>query len=330
MQFCGRKSNSSLCFQLYFLSQSDQPAMLSILIPIYNFDVRPLATALELQCRAADTEFEILCFDDGSQENFKQLHRPFFEKKTGNIVYCELPQNLGRSAIRNALGRAARFPWLLFMDCDSFVVRDDYIEKYLAHLQTGSLLYGGRCYAPDPPADLALFFHWKYGRNREQSAPERRSQSPYHSFMTNNFLIPREIFLDILFDESLKQYGHEDTLFGLELAARHIPILHIDNPLEHIGLEPVDIFLEKTKQGLENLYTLWREGKPVQTRLLDFYLKMRKWKLALPLSTFFIFFKKRMETQLRSSSPSLKLFDLYKLGCLLEMESDGSARLISR
>ncbi|MBK9012976.1 MAG: hypothetical protein IPM82_02230 [Saprospiraceae bacterium] len=66
--------------------------------------------------------------------------------------------------------------------------------------------------------------------------------------MTNNFLIPRQLFLEIQFDETLRQYGHEDTLFGMELARRQVPIVHIDNPLEHIGLEPVDVFLRKTEQ----------------------------------------------------------------------------------
>lgn len=289
--------------------------MLSILIPVFNFDVRLLVTELYRQCESCGLEFEIICFDDGSEEEFKQIHRAFFGE--GNrATYLELLQNLGRSAIRNALGKAARFPWLLFMDCDSRVVRSDFIQKYLACLQPGMLVYGGRCYAPEPPADPALFFHWHYGQNREQTTPQQRMQSPYHSFMTNNFLIPRDLFLEILFDESLRQYGHEDTLFGLELLRRGVSILHIDNPLEHAGLETVDVFLKKTRQGLENLNALWRQGKPIETRLLAVFVKMKKWGLAPLLRWSFLLFKKMIEGQLRSKSPNLKLFDFYKLGSL--------------
>ena len=43
-----------------------------------------------------------------------------------NVIYRELPQNLGRSKIRNVLGKAAKFDYLLFLDCDSKVVSDNY------------------------------------------------------------------------------------------------------------------------------------------------------------------------------------------------------------
>jgi glycosyltransferase involved in cell wall biosynthesis len=288
--------------------------MLSILIPIYNFDVRQLAEDLHGQCESAGIAFEIVCFDDGSGENFKEKNREL--SRFNNLIYKELPQNLGRSAIRNALGRAARFPWLLFMDCDSKVVSPDFIQKYLNSIQPGSLVYGGRCYSPTPPADPALYFHWHYGTFRESMTAQQRKSSPWHHFMTNNFLIPRDLLLAILFDETLRQYGHEDTLFGMELARRHVPIIHIDNPLEHIGLEPVDVFLKKTEQGIENLYLLWRQGKPIETRLLLFFLKCKKWRLVSPLRLAFLFCKKLMVKQLRSGSPSLSVFDFYKLGYL--------------
>lgn len=286
--------------------------MISILIPIFNFDIRPLAVELYRQCESCRVEFELVCFDDGSATQFKVLNRELeaFEK----LTYRELPENLGRSAVRNALGRAARFPWLLFMDCDSRVLRSDYIAKYLGNLQADSLLYGGRSYSPAPPEESALFFHWLYGRCREQRPPRWRMQSPYHSFMTNNFLIPRDLFLEIRFDESLRQYGHEDTLFGLELERRHIPILHIDNPLEHIGLEPAAVFLKKTRQGLENLHRLWQQGKPIETRLLTVFLKIKKWKLAPLLRLAFSLSEKWVERLLMSDAPNLRLFDFYKLG----------------
>ena len=284
---------------------------ISILIPVYNFDIRPLVSELHRQCEKLAASFEIICFDDGSDMDFKEKNREVSKFK--NLVYRELPQNIGRSAIRNELGLAARFPWLLLMDCDSRVVGENFIQNYHDHLQAGSLLYGGRCYSLEPPVDPALFFHWHYGTQREQTTAEQRSLSPWHSFMTNNFLIPRDLFLSILFDESLKQYGHEDTLFGMELARLQIPVLHIDNPLEHIGLEPVEVFLKKTGQGLENLLLLWRQGKPIETRLLKVFLNCRRLGLTLPLGWFFVISKKWMVQRLKSESPDLRVFDLYKL-----------------
>ncbi len=291
------------------------PSSVSILIPIYNFDVRPLVNDLHGQCEAAGIGYEILCLDDGSTPDFKQKNKEIWKRP--NVIYREMPQNLGRSAIRNALGKAARFEFLLFMDCDSRVVSPLFIQDYLYHAAPDYLLYGGRCYADQPPADSALLFHWYYGRQREQSTAAARSRSPYHSFMTNNFLVPKAIFLDIQFDETLLQYGHEDTLFGMELAVRQVPILHIDNPLEHIGLESVSSFLRKTEQGIENLVQLNRAGKRIETKLLKTQASVEKWGLALPIKWAFSIFKTLMVRQLNSVKPRLWLFDFYKLGMIL-------------
>jgi glycosyltransferase involved in cell wall biosynthesis len=280
-----------------------KPQMLSILIPIFNFDIRPLVADLHGQCEASGIGYEIICFDDGSTPKFKQMNQEIW--KLPNVIYRDMPQNLGRSAIRNALGKAARFDYLLFMDCDSKVVSNDFVKKYAGFTRIGfntwiprdesalasledsteasprpgvpnALVYGGRCYDKTPPNDASLYFHWYYGRHREQTNAAERSRSPYHGFMTNNFMVPKSIFLDILFDESLRQYGHEDTLFGLELMKRNVPILHIDNPLEHIGLESVEVFLRKTDKGIENLAFLYEQGKPIQTKLLKSWQRIHE------------------------------------------------------
>ncbi len=286
--------------------------MLSILIPIYNYDVRQLVADLHGQCLAAGKDFEFVCFDDGSLDHFKEENREIagFE----HVNYRELPQNLGRSAIRNVLGKAASMPYLLFMDCDNRVVSPDFIQKHLAQIQPGAVVYGGSSYSPAPPAESSFYLHWYYGANREQLELEQRKNKPYHSFKTNNFIVPKDIFLSIGFDESLRQYGHEDTLFGIELAKHGIPIFHIDNPLEHIGLEPVDVFLKKTKQGLENLAILWKAGKPVETKLLAMYQPLHRLGFGGLLAWLFSKTEDRLLKNLKSPRPSLRLFDLYKLG----------------
>lgn len=286
-------------------------ALLSILIPIFDFDVRPLVAGLHMQCTAAGLAFEILCFDDGSQAGFKKNHRGLAAME--GVEYREMPANLGRSGIRNALGKAARYEWLLFLDCDSGLVGPHYVQYYLDHLAPGTLVYGGRCYADAPPADPRLFFHWKYGRQREQTSAAQREAAPWHSFMTNNFLVPKQVFLEVLFDEALRQYGHEDTLFGLELAKRQVAIRHIDNPLEHLGLEPAATFLHKTRQGLQNLHALWRRGTPIDTRLLRAFEKCRSLRLAGPLGLAFPLFQPLFLRHLTGSSPNLAIFDFYKL-----------------
>lgn len=224
-----------------------------------------------------------------------------------------MPKNLGRSVIRNVLGKAAKYPYLLFMDCDSKVVSNDYIEKYMAQLQPGSLLYGGRCYNNQAPKEKQYLLHWKYGKNREESSAKERFTHPWHSFMTNNFVVPRNIFLNTLFDEGLKQYGHEDTIFGLELKKQNTKIIHLDNPLEHIGLESSQVFIKKSEQALENLYFLHQKNPLMETKLLNLFSSLKRKKIIPQIGKQYYFLSPFIIKQLHSKFPSLKLFDFYKL-----------------
>lgn len=286
--------------------------MLSILIPIYNFDIVPLVRILHEQCLESKVPFEILCFDDGSKLKHKEMNWEL--QQINHVKYVELPKNVGRSAIRNLLGKAAKYDYLLFMDCDSQVNEMDYIKTYLQNIKPNALLFGGRTYDRIQPLEHAFHFHWWYGIRREQSTARQRTSAPWHSFMTNNFLIPRAIFLQILFDENLTQYGHEDTLFGLELKQRNIPIIHLDNPLEHTGLEPVDKFLEKTQKAIANLYYLHQKYPFIETRLLKFYKKCERFGFKKPILYFYLKLQPFLYRYLRGKRPNLLYFDFYKLG----------------
>ncbi len=81
--------------------------MLSILIPVYNFDIRKLVVDLHFCCTSENIKFEIICFDDGSERAFKEINAEL--KHLSNCTYTELPQNIGRSAIRNKLAQNANY-----------------------------------------------------------------------------------------------------------------------------------------------------------------------------------------------------------------------------
>jgi glycosyltransferase involved in cell wall biosynthesis len=91
--------------------------MLSILIPVYNFDVTNFVTDLHTLCKQEKITFEIILFDDASNEDFKNKNRLL--QKLPFVTYQELTQNIGRSAIRNKLAEAANYDFLMFVDCDS-------------------------------------------------------------------------------------------------------------------------------------------------------------------------------------------------------------------
>ncbi|MCB0597314.1 MAG: glycosyltransferase [Phaeodactylibacter sp.] len=290
--------------------------MLSILIPVYNFDVRVLIKELHRQALGLPLPAEIICFDDCSEEPWKTLNREV--ALLSSVQYKEWPENLGRSRIRNVLADAARGSHLLFLDCDSEAPDEAYLQRYVEALEPESVLYGGRIYREAPPGDPKLLLHWRYGSQREQMPPARRRKHPYHHFMTNNFLIPSSVFQEIRFDERLTRYGHEDTLFGMELRRRKVPVRHLDNPLFHIGLEHASTFLQKTREGVRNLAFLYRSGTGIETRLTAFYEKLNRAGLAAPAKGALAALRPWLLRNLLSGRPRLFLFDLYKLSLLLE------------
>jgi glycosyltransferase involved in cell wall biosynthesis len=293
--------------------------MLSILIPVYNFDVTTLVNDLHKQASAAGIVFEIRCYDDCSYAAFKELNAT--TSQHSSVEYIELPENFGRSKIRNRLADDARYEQLLFMDCDSQVENDQFIQNYLDHANSTGLVYGGRSYAPQAPDDEKLYLRWFYGVQREVVSAATRSNKPYHSFMTNNFLIPKAIYQAIKLNEDLKGYGHEDTLFGKELQRKNIPIQHIDNPLRHIGLEEAREFLRKTKEGLKNLlFLINREEIGKEVKICRYFARGKKLGVNKTLLKSFDRHEYKIEQNLLSATPNLKRFDYYKLANLIRLD----------
>lgn len=266
--------------------------------------------------------FEIIVLDDCSSSLLRDQN-----KDVGNLPgvrFCELDKNIGRSRIRNLLAEMARFDNLLFMDCDSEVPADNYIDCYLPYCNKEMVVCGGRTYRPDPPEEPEYLLRWLYGISKEQIADTIRNSNPYRSFMTNNFLIAKTILMQIQFDESIIQYGHEDTLFGLELKKRGVIVKHINNPLIHIGLEISREFLRKTAEGVENLLTLLYDGKINRSdikdiRLLKAYERISMVRLVGVYLFFYNLISSAVMRNLLGSNPSIFTFDLYKLSLVSQL-----------
>lgn len=290
--------------------------MLSILIPIYNFDCRRLVKDLVAQAMKLEEAVEIICLDDCSTEAFATLNQEI-SLYASFVQYDYLHQNIGRAKIRNVLAQKAIFPYLLFMDCDSAVREDNFLKKYIANCRANTVVCGGRSYLETPPKN-AFRLHWEVGRKREQLSAAKRNEMPYHQFMTNNFLAPKTIFDRLQFNEEITQYGHEDTLFGLALKQLNINILHIDNSLLHIGLETTATFLMKTEQAVENLAMLVQKGKPIETTLLRAFWQLKRWRLLALFHWLFQRFAIAIRRKLYCVPPSLRAYDLYKLGKFVE------------
>ena len=271
---------------------------LSILIPVYRWDVSRLTRDLDAQAQTLGVRYEILVADD------EQLR-------------------LGRARIRNHLAEQAVGRWLLFIDCDAGVESATFLRDYLSAAERGaaSIVCGGLHHAATMPS-AAVSLRWRYERRADRHRTARcRQRRPCEHFTPFNFLIDRELFLSIRFDERVAEYGHEDTLFGRALAERGITPLHIDNPLVHLGLESNAQYLEKTRAALRSL-SRFRADLRGYSSVLSAYALLQRLHLAGIAATLFTRHGSVLERQLLGTHPSLFLFKLYKLGYFATLKTD--------
>ncbi|MDO7853392.1 glycosyltransferase family 2 protein [Hymenobacter convexus] len=291
-------------------------AGLSVLIPVYNWRIDELIHSIIAQQASWPGPVEILLFDDGSTEEFRQLNRPL--GVLPGVRYHELPRNVGRAAIRNQLAVAAQHEWLLLLDNDSLPPDAQFLARYAAARRQAPVLVGGTCYRAAPPVEAELHLRWLYGQAREARPAAVRQATPYSQLTINNALIQADIFRGFPLDESLTGYGHEDTRFGTALAAAGIPLVHIENPVLHEGLEPAAVFLQKSEQAVRNLVQVYRtEGLGLDSRLLQTALRLQRLGLAGAARPTLAALAPMLRRQLLSATPQLRLFDLLKLHWLL-------------
>lgn len=296
--------------------------MISICIPIYNNYTYPLVRRLVRQtANADDGEYEIVCIDDHSSGYYVNQNKGIAEIAT----YVGLEKNVGRAKIRNMFLNYAKGDYLLFIDCDS-QVPDTFVKNYaktLTRKQPPAVVVGGRVY-DETFNDREHRLRYLYGTEVESRPVEVRLKRPYESFMTNNFMVRRDVLEKIRFDENITKYGHEDTLFGYRLQQEKVPILHIDNAVVNGQVEDNAEFLHKTVEAVENLAeiydNMWEDQRFCQSvRLLRAYNRVRRLGMQGLVYWLFKVMKTPMESHFVSGNGiSLKQFSFYKLGLLIK------------
>jgi hypothetical protein len=293
--------------------------MLSVLIPVKNWNPFSLVESLADQLIKSGQPYEILVSDDSDFNRSSEISQQLSPIQ-GLKYFCR-QQPLGRSANRNFLGDQAKYQYSLFIDGDAGMAKENFIQNYLDRLSPDTVLCGGTLYDQQPPENPDCRLRWKYGRSREQSDAGKRQQRPWKSFSTFNFLIPTGIFKGIRFDESIKGYGHEDTIFGIRLHQSGVQIIHLNNGLIHLGLETSLIYLEKIRESGANLFDLDSKGMFPPRYISDISLlitfkRLKKLHLVWLVAAWFKVRRKSIEKRLCGTHPSLLLLDLYKLGAI--------------
>lgn len=283
--------------------------MLSILIPTFNFDSTYLVEELFNQCINNDVEFEILVYDDGSKSTLNKNNQKINSFK--NCIFKELPNNIGRSAIRNLLAKNAKYNSLLFVDSGVFPKNKKFIESYIK--SSIGVVNGGMTHAKKPPKK-PFKLRWIYTKYREKNA-----------FCSSNFLIKKAIFEKYPFDETIKTYGYEDVLFFDNLQKNNIDILKIDNPVIHNADDDATAFVKKTECALNNLLNLTNTNRlnSQEIKILLIYNKVESIKLTNFTIQLFKWLRPTLIKNFNSSCPLLFLFDFYRFGyyCLLKKQS---------
>ena len=294
--------------------------MISILIPVYNYDFTKLIQALSSQCaalRESDNgfEYEIIVGNDRSTEK-KCIALLQEISRIPNCRVLHQNVNIGRAAIRNRLYEASRGDYLLFIDCDAEVVSDDFVKRYYDDREKADVICGALCNPTEKPRGCELRYKYEIAAERAgQRTVEFRKQRPYDMFSTFNVMFRREVFAKILFDESCHEYGYEDVLMGIRLQQEGFCILHTDNALLHRGINSNASFLENTEAGIRTLYQI---GEPLlsHSNLARTAFRLKRWHLMGAFTLHFRIFRPLLRRNLLGHHPQLLLFKVYKLGYL--------------
>lgn len=294
--------------------------MLTVCIPVYNKDVTMLVTTLMKQIDASNENVKVVLIDDKSSSSIVQTNSNI----SNDVHFIPLDKNVGRSKIRNKFLEHTDSKHLLFLDCDSKIINDNFIETYLNYLNQHEpkVLVGASVYGQNKPS-IQYRLRWKYGRIKESKTYSERISDSNFSFKTNNFIISRECFAENLFNETISGYGHEDTLFGYDIRKKGIQIEHIDNPVLNDILDTNREFILKTEEGLHNLLVVLQitnndQDLTSKIKLLKYYNRYRSSGM---FKLFFAVAKKPIRYLLTKGCASLFLLDVYKLGYLIRIDS---------
>lgn len=282
--------------------------------------------------------FEIIFADDGSADATARQRNAIIAQ----LPYCqyiERPKNVGRSAIRNFLAHTAHYSHLIFLDGDVAIKRGNFVQTYLAHRNDADVIIGTLHFSRMQVAyDTAedIIGHTKRAKEETKKTTEpvlyddnlkyryeqqflakhpvkKRMQQPYASFRTTNFMVRRDLLLAYPFDETFHEYGYEDTLFGKQLKEHGATLIHLDNAATIADYEDNATFVAKTEESLRTLAAHAHQLQGYST-LLQTVNKLKRLHLQPLIAFAFGLFKGLLHKNLCSKSPSVFLFNVYKLG----------------
>jgi GT2 family glycosyltransferase len=226
-------------------------ARLSVLIPFYRDDPRPLLIALASEAERAELSVEIVLFDDGEPD--ADLNNAVSEQVSALPVPVRLltaHRNVGRACGRNRLASAAIGDWLLFLDAD-MTVPDGFLWGWLETIDSREFdaAFGG--YTADPVTCRAHRLHAALARASDEHSAATRQSIGATAVCTSNLLVRVEIMRQTPFDEHFTGWGWEDVDWAVR-ADKIGQLVHVDHPAGHAGWQTADALLRKFRDAARN------------------------------------------------------------------------------
>lgn len=224
---------------------------LSVLIPFHRDNPVGLLKSLNEECPAG---VEVLLFDDGRPDHvLNEAVGEAIEALNIPVQLISSRVNQGRSGARNRLAKAARAPWLLFLDAD-MAIDSSFLTRWITHTQTSKAggLFGG--FEPsEATADTKV--HAALAQASDVHTASERNAIGAVAVCSSNLAVRADLFAATPFDEGFSGWGWEDVDWALN-ASKAFELGHVDNPARHGGLEPVDRLLRKFGQSGPNFARL--------------------------------------------------------------------------
>lgn len=108
----------------------------AVIVPVYNME-RYLRECLDSLVGQTFKDIEIICFNDASTDSSIDILREYAARDE-RFVIIDSPVNIKQGGGRNAGIRAARAPYIMFVDPDDWV-EPDFVEKYYTKaVETGA------------------------------------------------------------------------------------------------------------------------------------------------------------------------------------------------
>ncbi len=242
---------------------------LSILVPTYDRDIRALAAELlaDMAALPAPGAVELLVLVDGNPALAGQEEVLAMAAALGLAAgFALAPQNLGRSAARNALAEAAKGGHILFLDADSLPDEPGFVARALAAARAApeAVTCGGRTGQRCPPAPRDARLFETHSRKREWIPAAERNRDAHGNFLSANFQLRRDLFLAAPFDARFTGWGWEDTDWALRIRP-HAPLHHMDNTVSHMEHHTDAAWLGRLDRSVGN-YALLAAAHPEAVR----------------------------------------------------------------